>query len=209
MATDHSKISIIQKWPTPTNVKEVRGFLGITGYYRKFIKHYGIISRSLTQLLKKGAIFQWTAVTDQAFQVLKQALISAPVLALPDFSKTFVIETDACDVGIGEVLVQEGHPLAYVSKALGPRNQSPSVYEKECLAILLAIEQWRSYLQVKEFIIRTDQKSLSHLDDQRLHTEWQQKALTKMMGLTYRIIYKKGSTNTVADSLSRRPHDHL
>lgn len=141
--------------------------------------------------------------------MLKQALISAPVLALPDFSKTFVIETDACDVGIGAVLMQEGHPLAYVSKALGPRNQSPSVYEKECLAILLAIEQWRSYLQVKEFIIRTDQKSLSHLDDQRLHTEWQQKALTKMMGLTYRIIYKKGSTNTVADSLSRRPHDHL
>lgn len=119
--------------------------------------------------------------------MLKQALISAPVLAFSNFNKTFVIATDACDVGIGTVLMQDGHPLTYVSKALGPRNSSLSVYEKEFLAILLAIEHWRHYLLFADFIIQTDQRSLTNLSDQRLHTAWQQKALTKLMGLQYMI----------------------
>lgn len=132
--------------------------------------------------------------------------MSAPVLALPDFTKTFVIETDACDVGIGAVLTQNGHPLAYVNKALGPRNRALSVYEKEYLAILLAVEHWCQYLQLSEFVIQTDHRSLTSLSEQRLHTPWQQKALTKLMGLKYRIVYKKGSENSAADSLSRIPH---
>ena len=177
----------------------------MSGYYRKFIAQYGIICKPLTNLLKKGALFVWTSETETAFQALKQALISAPVLALPDFSKEFFIETDASNKGIGAVLVQDGHPLAYVSRALGPKNQTLSVYEKEYLAILLAIQQWRSYLQIKEFTILTDQKSLCSLTDQRLHTNWQQKALTKLMGLQYKIVYKKGVENRVADALSRRP----
>jgi hypothetical protein len=151
-------------------------------------------------------MFIWTEDTETAFQVLKSALISAPVLALPNFSLQFTIDTDACDVGIGAVLSQQGHPLAYVSRALGPRNRTLSVYEKEYLAILLAVQQWRSYLQVGEFIIRTDHKSLTHLTDQRLHTEWQQKALTKLMGLQYKVQYKKGIHNGAADALSRRPN---
>lgn len=131
--------------------------------------------------------------------------MSAPVLALPDFSLPFVIETDACDVGIGAVLSQQGHPVAYVSRALGPRNRGLSVYEKEYLAILLAVQQWRSYLQLGEFVIKTNHKSLTHLTDQRLHTDWQQKALTKMMGLQFKVVYKKGINNGAADSLSRKP----
>lgn len=119
----------------------------------------------------------------------------------------FVIETDALDVGIGAVLMQEGHPLAYVSRSLGPRNRGLSVYEKEYMAILLAIQQWRSYVQFAEFLIQTDQQSLIHLSDQRLHTVWQQKAHTKLMGLQYRIVYKKGADNKAADALSRKPFD--
>ena len=92
-----------------------------------------------------------------------------------------------------------------MSKALGPRNETLSVYEKEYLEILLASEQWRPYLHAQEFTIKSDQKSLAHLNDQRLHIEWQHKALTKMMGLTYKVVYKKGSTNSAADTLSRRP----
>jgi transposase InsO family protein len=156
-------------------------------------------------LLKKGVVFVWTEVTDTAFQVLKDALVSAPVLALPDFTQQFVIDTDACDVGIGAVLSQKGHPLAYVSRALGPRNRSLSVYEKEYLAILLAVQQWRPYLQMGEFVICTDHKSLTHLTDQRLHTDWQKKALTKLMGLQYTVQYKKGIHNGAADALSRKP----
>jgi len=207
VATDPSKISSIESWPTPTSVKQVRGFLGLTGYYRKFIRNYGIICHSLTALLKKGVVFCWSSVEDQAFQTLKKALITAPVLALPDFTKTFVVEMDACDVGVGAVLSQDGHPVAFVNKALGPKNRSLSVYEKEYLAILLAVEHWHQYLQLGEFIIQTDHRSLTSLTEQRLHTSWQQKALTKMMGLQYRIVYRKGSENNSADSLSRRPHD--
>jgi hypothetical protein len=180
--------------------------LGITGYYRKFIRHYAIISQPLTALLKKGTLYIWTSAEQTAFDTLKHALVSAPVLALPNFSDSFVVETDACDTGIGAVLSQKGHPLAYVSRFLGPRNRSLSVYEKEYLAILLAVQQWRQYLQLGEFTIKTDHKSLTHLSDQRLHTPWQQKALTKMMGLQYKIVYKKGIHNEAADALSRKTH---
>lgn len=95
VSTDPSKVQDVQKWPTPMNVKDLRGFLGIAGYYRRFIKKFGMLAKPLTELLKKGVMFVWTESTEQAFQLLKQSLISAPVLALPDFSKPFVVETDA------------------------------------------------------------------------------------------------------------------
>jgi hypothetical protein len=122
--------------------------LGLTGYYHKFIKHYAVIIQPLTTLLKKGALYIWTLAiaTATAFRVLQQALITAPVLALSDFKHQFVIDTDACDVGIGAVLSKQGHPLSYITKALGPRNHGLLVHEKEYLAILLAIQQWRPYL---------------------------------------------------------------
>ena len=146
VSSDESKIETIRTWPSPTTVKELRSVLGMTGYYRKYIHFYAIICKPLTNLLRKGTVFVWTDIEEQAFQTLKKALCSAPVLALPNFHKLFVLETDACDVGVGAVLMQEGHPLACVSRALGPRNRTLSVYEKEFLAILLAVEQRRSYL---------------------------------------------------------------
>lgn len=100
-------------------------------------------------------------------------MISAPVLVLPNFSQPFEIEADACDKGIGAVLQQARHPIAFISKALGPRHLGLSTNEKECLVILMAVDHWRSYLVGNDFIIRTDQRSLVHLDDQRLTTPWQ------------------------------------
>jgi hypothetical protein len=132
--------------------------------------------------------------------------MTTPMLALLDFSKTFELETDASDRGIGAVLQQDGHPLAYISKALGPKAQGLSTYEKEGYAILLAVEHWRPYLQHSEFIIKTDKKILIHLDDQRLATPWQHKALAKLLGLSYKIVYKIGKDNKVADALSRTTH---
>jgi hypothetical protein len=126
-------------------------------------------------------------------------------LALPDFSKQFQLETDASDLGVGAILMQKGPPLAFISKALGPKTKGLSTYEKEYLAILIAVDQWRSYLQLAEFVILTDQKSLSHLSDQRLNTFWQQKVFTKLIGLQYKIIYRKDSKNRVADALSQHP----
>ncbi|WVZ88557.1 hypothetical protein U9M48_035065 [Paspalum notatum var. saurae] len=198
VATDPQKIAAIASWSSPTNAKELRSFLG------KFVRHFGVISKPLFDLLKKNTIFVWTHIHEQAFATLKHALCTAPVLALPDFSKVFHVETDACGTGVGAVLLQDGHPIAYLSKALGPRSQGLSAYEKEYLAILLAVQQWRPYLLHKEFVINTDQRSLTQLIEQRFHTTWQQKVYSKLIGLQHRIQYKPGADNRVADALSRK-----
>lgn len=206
VATDPEKTRIMRDWPVPTNVTELRGFLGLTGYYRKFVKNYGVIAKPLTVLLQKNAKFIWTDSANSAFLQLKHAMCSTPVLALPDFTKTFVLETDACATGIGAVLSQEGHPIAFYSKALGMANQKLSIYEKEFLAIMMAIDKWRSYLLRGPFTIKTDHQSLCHLDDQILGSELQRKAMTKLIGLQYKFQYKRGVDNKSADALSRVGH---
>jgi len=104
VSIDPSNVSDVKNWPTPSNLKELRSFLGLAGYCRRFVKNFGMLAKPLTELLKKGTVFVWTNVTKEAFQLLKTALITAPVLAIPDFHKPFVIETDASDHGIGAVL---------------------------------------------------------------------------------------------------------
>jgi hypothetical protein len=207
VATDEAKISAAAAWPTPQNMKELRGFLGLVGYYRKFVRHFGVICQPLTNLLKKNSLFIWTANHETTFQTLKQALVAAPVLVLPNFDKPFVVETDASDASIGAVLMQEGHPLAFLSKALGPKSRGLSTYEKEYMIILIVVQHWRQYLQQGEFLIYTDHKSLSQLNEQRLHIVWQHKVFTKLLGLQYKVVYKKGAENRVADALSRRAHE--
>lgn len=206
VATNKSKINEVENWVSPTNVKQLRQFLGLAGYYRKFVQHFGIIAKPLTNLLKKNVPFQWTSTAEQAFQLLKQKLVTASVLALPSFSVPFVIDTDAADSGVGAVLHQQGHPIAFMSKSLGPKMLGLSTYDKEFLAIIMAVDHWRSYLQHAEFIIQTDHHSLTHLEEQRLHTPWQKKAFTKLLGLQYKICYKKGIENGAADALSRKVH---
>lgn len=117
-------------------------------------------------------MFVWNSATETAFQALKKALILAPVLAMPDFSQPFTIETDASAKGIGAVLHQKSYLFAFVSKALGIKAQGLSTYEKEYLAIIMVVDHWRHYLQKAEFVILTDQKSLIHLSDQKLTTAW-------------------------------------
>ncbi|KAJ4783151.1 polyprotein [Rhynchospora pubera] len=203
VATDPQKITAMINWPVPGNIRELRGFLGLTGYYRKFIQGYGVISKPLTELLKKNA-FGWNQLAEEAFNNLKVAMTQAPVLAMPDFTKTFIIEVDACDKGIGAVLMQGRRPIAFISKSLGIKSLGLSTYEKEFLALLTAIQKWRHYLIGGVFIIRTDQISLKYLLEQRIHTTMQHKGLCKLLGLDYKIEYKKGVENVVADALSRR-----
>ncbi|KAJ4772249.1 polyprotein [Rhynchospora pubera] len=202
VATDPLKVQSMVNWPVPRTVKELRGFLGLTGYYRKFVRDYGLISKPLTDLTKKNA-FGWNAQAQSAFERLKSAMITAPVLTLPDYSKQFIIETDASALGIGAVLMQNNKPIAYLSKSLGVKNQGLSTYEKELLALLTAVKRWRHYLVGAPFIIRTDQISLKHLLEQRVSTTLQHKGLCTLLGLDYVIEYKKGKENRVADALSR------
>jgi len=183
LSIDPAKVQAVLEWPVPSSVRELCSFLGLAGYYRKFVRHFSIIAKPLIDLLKKDQLFIWTSTHESAFSVLKQALYTAPVLALPDFSLPFHIEIDALGTGIGAILQQNGHPIAFISKALSPKNQGLSVYEKEYLAILMAVEQWRHYLLQGEFFIHTDHRNLVHLNEQRLHTAWQQKVFSKLLGL--------------------------
>ena len=138
VATDPNKVVVMMNWHIPINIKQLRGFLGLTRYYRKFVKGYGELCRPLTQLLKKGS-FNWTSSSTMAFKQLKRAISKPPILALPNFDKTFVVETDASGVGMGAVLMQEGHSLAFISKALGRRQLILSAYKHELLAIVYAV----------------------------------------------------------------------
>jgi RNase H-like domain found in reverse transcriptase len=147
----------------------------LTGYYHKFIKNYGCTSKPLTNLLKKN-IFKWGGgEAGTAFALLKLAMTQAPVLAMPNFSQPFILETDDNDKGIGDVLMQGKRPTTYLSKSLGVKSQSLSTYEKKFIALLTAVQKWRHYLKEMPFMIKTYHISLKYLLEQRLHHTLQHK----------------------------------
>ncbi|GKV15302.1 hypothetical protein SLEP1_g26098 [Rubroshorea leprosula] len=162
VAPNPNKVEAVKNWPIPQSVKAFKGFLGLTNYYRQFVKNHGGISKPLTNLLKKEA-FTWNEQATHAFKSLKEAMTTAPVLALLDFSQEFVVETDACGWGIGVVLMQKGHPIAYISKSLSLKNQALSIYEKELLALIYVVNQWTHYLFERPFVVKTDHESLKYL----------------------------------------------
>jgi hypothetical protein len=204
-ATDPVKTETMLQWPKPLTVTKLRGFLGLTGYYKKFVRHYGIIAKPLTQLLKKKS-FEWSVVADKAFLALKSAMMCTPVLALPNFQEVFTIEIDACVDGVGAVLMQKGQPIVFLSKAFGGKHKHLSIYDKEFLALLMAVDKWKQYIQHQEFIIKTNHRSLTYLNEQDLHSEIQRKAMARLMGLQLKNIYNKGKDNVAADALSRVAH---
>lgn len=128
----------MKNWPQPKNLKQLKGFLGLTGYYRRFVAHYAAIAAPLTELLKKDN-FLWGDEATTAFERLKSTMMETPVLALPNFSKTFVVQTDASNIGVGAMLMQDGHPVAYFSKKLGPKLMGVSAYLQELRAVVEAV----------------------------------------------------------------------
>lgn len=202
---EQEKVSAVQSWPIPSNVKEVWGFLGLTGYYRRFVRNYGIIARSLTTLTKKDG-FVWSKEAEIAFHTLKQALLTTPVLRLPDFSKLFVVECDASSDGVGAILSRNEHPVAYFSKGFSPSNRVKSAYDRELLALVLEVHKWNHYLLGRHFLIRTDHYTLKFLLKQRITTTEQQRLLLKLMPYDFEICHRVGKENRGADALSRKPH---
>ena len=174
----------------PKDVKSLRGFLGLTGYYRNFVKGYGHIAAPLTTLLWKNS-FSWSVEAEEAFHQLKLAISSPPVLALPDFTKTFTVECDASSSGIGAVLMQEHKPIAFHSQVLKDSALALSTYEKEFLALISTVKKWRPYLVGRAFVIKTDQQSPKYLQHQRIGTPIQQKWLSKLLSYAFVVEYKK------------------
>ena len=138
---DQENIRAMLEWPIPKNVRELRGFLGLTSYYRRFVANYGAIATPLTRLTKKNS-FRWTEEATQAFELLKKAMVTLPVLALADFELPFEIETDASGFGLGAVLSQNKRPIAYFSQRLFETAKERSIYERELMAIVLVVEKW-------------------------------------------------------------------
>lgn len=170
---DPSKVHAVLQWPPPTTIKQLRTFLGLMGYYRRFIRHYATVAAPLTSLLQKGN-FSWSQEAQKAFESLKHSITGALILRLPDFSKPFVIETDASGIGIGAVFSQEDHPIAFFSNKMSSRMQNRSTYAREMYAITEAVGKFRHYLFGHHFVICTDQKSLCHLTDQTIQTPEQE-----------------------------------
>ena len=156
---DPNKIKAINEWRIPTTLRHLRGFMGLIGYYRKFVNNYGRIAAPLTTLMKKDA-FSWTLEATKAFEDLKQVMCITLVLATPDFTKTFIVECDASGNGIDVVLMQEGRPIAFESCPIKGKNLHKPIYEKEMLAILHALKKLHPYLMGRHFKVKTDHDSL-------------------------------------------------
>jgi len=206
IAMDAEKVQAVLSWPLPKTVRAVRGFLGLAGYYRRFIRDYGLIASPLTKLLRKDG-FQWTEEASQAFRALQQALSSAPVLHLPNFSMLFIVECDASSSGFGAVLHQGSGPIAFFSRPIAPRHAKLATYERKLIGLVQAVKHWRPYLWGREFIVRTDHHSLKFLLDRRLSTIPQHHWATKLLGYDFRVEFKPGAANVVADALSRRDEE--
>jgi hypothetical protein len=156
---DPNKIKAMMDWPIPKTLKNLRGFLGLTGYYRKFVQNYGRIATPLMALTKKDA-FSWTLEATKTFEQLKEVMCKDPVLTTLDFTKTFIVECDASGNGIGVVLMKEGRPLAFESRPLKGKDLQKPIYEKEMMEILHALKKWCTYLIGGHFKVKTDHDSL-------------------------------------------------
>jgi len=205
MSPDLEKTKVVSQWPTPVNAKAVRQFLGLASYYRRYIKNFASIAAPLHHLTQKNTPFSWTQTCEYAFSTLKQCLLQSPVLIYPKFSpdaEPFVLQTDASAMGLGAVLEQGRHVIAYASRALTKPEKSYSVIQQECLAIVYALKQFRHYLLGRPFTLQTDHAPLKWLANQKMEGMLCRWALS-LQEFDFEIEYRKGTANANADALSR------
>jgi hypothetical protein len=167
ISVDPEKIQAILDWLSPTNVFEIRSFLGLAGYYRKFVEGFSSIAKPMTQLLKKDKKFEWTQKCEDSFQELKKRLTSAPILIMPDVTRSFDMYCDASRLGLGCVLMQEGKVVSYLSRQLRPHEENYPTHDLELAAVVLALKTWRPYLAGHRCEVYTDHKSLKYIFTQK------------------------------------------
>lgn len=204
---DPEKIESMLGIPSPKNVKDVRSFVGTVSWYRRFIPNFASLVKPLTDLLKKDRKFHWSQECEESFRKAKECLVAAPILTCPDFSKPFVVQTDASDFGIGAVLTQEFEEgekvVCYLSRSLNRNERNYSTTEKECLAVLWAIEKLRPYLEGVKFTVITDHHSLIWLSRLKDPVGRLARWAVRMQQFEFDIIHRKGKDHVVPDMLSR------
>ncbi|GBG59146.1 hypothetical protein CBR_g32163 [Chara braunii] len=209
LAPEAAKVAAIQDWPQPQTVRDVRSFLGLASYYRKFIRNFSAVAAPLTNLTKKDTPFLWSLHCQMAFARLKQALTRAPVLKLPDPTLPFVLTTDASQYGIGAVLQQDDgnglRPVEFMSKKIKTQKLQNSTYEKELYALVSALKHWKHFLLGRHFKIFSDHSTLQWLKSQGELNDKLACYIQFIDLFDFELKHKKGCYNKVADALSRRP----
>ena len=205
---DSDKVDKVKNFPRPKNVSELCGFIGLASYYRRFIKDFAIITAPLHKLFKKDTIYQWNPACQEAFDTLKQKLITAPILIYPDFEKEFILFTDASYSGLGAVLAQldadgKEHVVAYASRGLLGSEQRYSATEIECLAIIWAVKYFHPYLYDKYFQLITDYSALRGILERSQPTGRVARWTLLLQSYQFSVTHRPGKVNSNVDTLSR------
>ncbi|XP_065361991.1 uncharacterized protein LOC135955566 [Calliphora vicina] len=208
LMVDPDKVIAISEYPTPKTVRQLRQFLGLAGWYRRFVADYASITFPLTELLSKKRNFMWNCDAQLAFETLKTCLTTAPFLSHPNYNKPFIVQCDASQYGVGGVLAQcddngDERPIAFMSHKLNKAQRNYSVTELECLAVVLAIKKFRAYIEGHQFKVVTDHASLKWLMGQKDLSGRLARWALKLQGYHFSIEHRKGRENVVADALSR------
>lgn len=205
--TDPAKVAAVQDFPTPQSIKDVQRFLGLAGWYHRFFPNFSAKAAPLHALKQKKASWIWTEQCQHALEIIKRDLTQTPVLTPPDFNKTFKVQTDASEIGLGALLTQEiegeEHVVSYASRLLRGADKAYSVSEKECLAVVWAVEKWRHYLEGQPFEVVTDHASLTWVFQHSKPNSWLIRWTIRLQGFQFTVKYRKGICNVVADVLSR------
>jgi len=207
--TDPEKVQAMTQWPRPTNVRQIRQFVGLASWYRRFIPEFSATAAPLTKLTRKNAHWRWGEEEERAFHALKRCLASSPILACPDFGRRFVLQTDASTTGLGAVLTQHFEDgervIAYASRTLNGAEKNYSATELECLAVVWGIRHFRGYLEGYEFTVITDHQALRWLQKLESPTGRLGRWMLELQQYSFDVKYRRGRLNRVADALSRLP----
>ena len=211
LRVDPDKVRAISEMPPPTTITELRRFLGMCSYHRRFIAKFAHIAKPLFKLLRKQVEYEWREEQQKSFEDLKVAMTTAPVLAYPDPRKPYTLETDASGQGLGAVLAQPGEvegklqPVAYISRVLQAAEKNYGVTEQECLAVIWGLKQFRHYLLGQPFTVITDHQSLKWLMKQQSPNGRLARWALAIQEYEFEIVYRPGAVNYTADALSRAP----